>query len=166
MSSWSRRTSVAAVGLTSSLLAASCGPQQIPLEVRFPSTETFLVSRAMRVRIYDLSEGGNCPSLVTAVAGARDPEGVVLFESTDLTPCAVRAGAALPDTGAGLRGFLVEGLDRTGNQTIVAGCTEGEVFTGASLQVSVYPTVRFDDARDADPPGASETVEARCEGGT
>jgi len=166
MRRWATPTSVTALAIASGMLAAGCGPQQVPLEVRFPSTETFLVSRAMRVRIYDLSEGGNCPSLVTAVAGGRDPEGVALFESTDLTPCAVRAGASLPDTGAGLRGFLVEGLDRTGNQTIVAGCTEAEVFTGASLQVSVYPTVRYDDARDADPPGGGETVEARCEGGT
>jgi len=166
MSRWVTRASAAALAVASSVLAAGCGPQQIPLEVRFPSTETFLVSRAVRIRIYDLSEGGNCPSLVTAVAGARDPEGTVLFESAGLTPCTVRAGAAIPDTGAGLRAFLVEGLDQNGNQTIVAGCTEAEVFTGATLQVAVYPTVRYDDAYDADPPAAGETVESRCMGGT
>lgn len=160
------RAIAAALALASGVLTAGCGPQQVPLEVRFPSTETFLVSRAMRIRIYDLSEGGNCPSLVTAVAGARDPEGTVLYESTDLTPCAVRAGATIPDVGAGLRAFLVEGLDQTGNQTIVAGCTEAEVFAGATLQVAVYPTVRYDDAYAADTPASGETVESRCGGGS
>ena len=147
-------------------LSVGCGPQRVPLDIRFPSTETFLVSRALRVRIYDLTEGGSCSALVTAVASGRDPEGTVLFESSDLTPCAARAGASIPDVGGGLRAFLVEGLDINGNETVVAGCTEGEVFTGASIEVSVYPTVRYDAAYLADMPAAGETVESRCGGGT
>ena len=73
-------------------------------------------------------------------------------------------GVAIPDVGGGLRAFLVEGLDSTGNQTILAGCTEGEVFAGGRLEVALYPTARYQDAYDADMPTPGETVESRCGG--
>lgn len=152
-------------GLCASALASGCSAQRVPLDIRFPSTETFLVSRALRIRVYDLTDGGSCAALVTAVASGRDPDGEVVFESTDLTPCAARAGASIPDPGGGLRAFLVEGLDINGNETVVAGCAEAEVFTGARIDVAVYPTVRYDAAYLADMPGAGETVESRCGGG-
>jgi hypothetical protein len=38
-------TSVFALGL-------GCGPTSVPLEISFPSTETFLVARSVHIRIY------------------------------------------------------------------------------------------------------------------
>jgi hypothetical protein len=146
--------------------ASGCGPQLVPLLVRFPSTETFLVTRSVRIRIYDVAEAGGCPGLVTAVSGGRNPGAVALYESEGLTACAVRAGVSIPDVGGGARAFLVEGLDRSGNQTILAGCTEGEVFAGARVAVSLYPTGRYQAAYDTDTPAAGETAESRCGGGS
>jgi hypothetical protein len=145
-------------------LLGGCGPQRIPLDVRFPSTETFLVTRDMRIRIYDAAEVEGCSALVTAVAGGRDPGVPTLYESENLNACSVRAGVSIPDVGGGARAFLVEGLDRNGNQTILAGCTEGEVFSGARLEVALYPTTRYQDAYEADVPAAGETAESRCGG--
>ncbi len=147
-----------------SIFAASCGPQRVPLNVRFPSTETFLVSRSMRIRIYELEET-SCATLVTAVSNGRDPSASPLWESDELTPCTVRAGVSIPDVGGGLRGFLVEGLDSNGNNTILAGCSEAEVFAGGRIDVAIYPTSRYDAAYRADMPG-SEEIADRCGGGS
>lgn len=144
----------------------ACGPQVVPLDVRFPSTETFLVSRAMRIRIYELDVETTCASLVTAVASGRDPGAAPLWVSGELTPCDVRAGASIPDVGGGARGFLVEGLDLTGNNTILAGCAEDEVFTGNRIEVALFPTSRYQAAYDADRPLAGEEVRDRCGGGS
>jgi hypothetical protein len=154
-----------ALGLGAIGLSA-CGPQRVPLLLRFPSTETFLVTRGVRIRIYDVADSGGCPALVTAVSGGRDPSGSELYQSDELTACAVRAGVSIPDVGGGARAFLVEGLDRSGNQTILAGCTEGEVFSGGRVDVSLYPTARYQDAYEADVPAAGETAESRCGGGS
>lgn len=152
-----------ALGVVSSLVA-SCGPQLVPLDVRFPSTETFLVSRSMRIRVYALDET-SCAALVTAVSNGRDPEVTPLWEGDGITPCQVRAGVAIPDVGGGQRGFLVEGLDQTGNNTILAGCAEGEIFSGNSIDVAIYPTSRYDAAYQSDMPG-SESIAQRCGGGS
>ncbi|GAB4198842.1 MAG: hypothetical protein OHK0013_08430 [Sandaracinaceae bacterium] len=165
-----RRARLAAfVGLSvvvATLGLAACGPQLVPLLVRFPSTETFLVTRGVRIRIYDAAEAGGCPALVTAVSGGRDPGSRALYESEGLTACAVRAGLSIPDVGGGARAFLVEGLDRSGNQTILVGCTEAEIFVGGRIEVSVYPTARYQRAYEADMPATGETAESRCGGGS
>ncbi|MBN8615744.1 MAG: hypothetical protein J0L92_34430 [Deltaproteobacteria bacterium] len=142
-----------------SMMLASCGPQQVPLDVRFPSSETFLVSRSMRIRVYALEET-SCPALVTAVSNGRDPGLDPLWESAAVTPCQVRAGITIPDVGGGRRGFLVEGLDSNGNNTILAGCADGEIYSGSRIDVAIYPTTRYDAAYDADPP--TEEISARC----
>jgi hypothetical protein len=145
--------------MLASILLASCGPQQVPLDVRFPSSETFLVSRSMRIRVYALEET-TCPALVTAVSNGRDPGLDPLWESEAVTPCRVRAGITIPDVGGGRRGFLVEGLDSNGNNTILAGCADGEIYSGSRIDVAIYPTSRYDAAYDADPP--SDEISARC----
>ncbi len=150
-----------------SCVLASCGGQQVPLVLRFPSTETFLVSRAVRIRVYEIDEAREttCATLVTAISNGRDPDVEAIYDSDALSPCAVRAGATVPDVGAGLHGFLVQGLDSTGNETILAGCVEGEIYGGASLEVDLYPTSSYADAYLADPPG-SESIMSRCGGGS
>lgn len=149
--------------MAGSIFVASCGPQRVPLDVRFPSTETFLVSGSMRIRIYELEET-SCASLVTAVSNGRDPSTTPLWESDELTPCTVRAGVSIPDVGGGQLGFLVEGLDSNGNNTILAGCSEAEVFSGGRIDVAVYPTSRYDAAYRASMLG-SESIAQRCDGG-
>jgi hypothetical protein len=146
-------------------LGLGCGPASVPIQISFPSTETFLVTRSMRVRIYAIDATTTCASLVTAAVNGRDPEGELLFETADLSPCDVRAGRAIPDVGGALRGFLVEGLDSTGNNTILAGCSEDEVHAGARVTVALFPTSRYDAAYQADMPAAGENIEDRCRGG-
>ncbi len=149
-------------GLLLAAVAAACGPQIVKLSIRFPSTPTFLVARSMRIRVYPLDET-SCASLVSIVANNRSPETEPLYALDGIPTCDVRAGATLPDPGEGRHAFLVEGLDLTGNQTILAGCTEAEVFSGARLSVDLFPTSRYDAAAIADPPGAV-TPEQRCGG--
>lgn len=162
----SLRIRITAVSLTLAVAFGACAPQPVPLEVRFPSTETFLVTRGVRVRVFDAATvSGGCAALVASVAAMRPPEGNVVLDGRIVSPCELRAGISLPDVGGGRRAFVVEGLDRTGNQTIVAGCTEAEMYAGARIEIAVYPTSRYEAAYLADMPAAGETVESRCGGG-
>lgn len=159
------RRRVLACAISAAGLLAACGPQQVTLSIRFPSTETFLVSRSMRIRVYPLEGDVDCPTLVTAVASSRDPGVVPIYSVEEITPCQVRSGLAVPDVGEGRHAFLVESLGRTGNETILAGCVEGEVYAGGRLSIALYPTSDYDDAFQADMPGTT-SIEQRCGGGS
>lgn len=151
------------IGALGVSLLAACGPQIVTLTIHFPSTDTFLVSRFLRIRVYPASST-SCASLVSTVVNNRSPEVAPIFTRDGITPCEARDGLTLPDPGEGLLSILVEGLDRTGNQTILAGCIEGEVYTDARITVDLYPTGRYAAALSADPPG-STTPDQRCGGG-
>lgn len=144
---------------------AGCSPQRVPLELRFPSTETFLVTQSLRVRVFPVSATVACASLMnTVMSGGTLDDGAVL-DRADLDPCEVRAGLSLPDVGGGLHAFVVEGIDRSGNSTILAGCSEDEVYAGTSIAVALSPTDAYQTAYEESPPDDTETVVTRCGGG-
>ncbi len=156
---------LACVGALTLFGLGACGPQRVPLDVRFPSTETFLVARTMRIHIYASDATTSCASIVNAVSNGRAPDATPIHQTDEISACAVRAGLALPDPGAGPHLFLVEGLDRTGNATILAGCAQAEVYSGSRVEVSVYPTSAYEAAYEADTPASGEDLDSRCGGG-
>ncbi|MBX7191099.1 MAG: hypothetical protein K1X94_03525 [Sandaracinaceae bacterium] len=139
----------------------ACAPQSVPLVLRFPSTETFLVTQSLRIRVFDDELG--CASLVNAVTNGTDLTGSVA-DVGGLTPCAVRSGVSVPDVGPGQHAFLVEGLDAMGNVTILAGCARHEVFAGAQIEVDLYPTTNYDAEYHRAPPD-NVPLDQYCGGG-
>ncbi len=136
--------------------------QSLPLELRFPSTNTFLVATEVRIRVYDTS-ASSCPQLVTAVSGGSMAPGTALSSVTYPT-CSAYAGAAVPDPGSGRRSILVEALNRNGTATILVGCTEAEAYPGAPpITVALYPTSNYATELVANPPVG--TIADRCGGG-
>ena len=136
--------------------------QSLPLEIRFPSTNTFLVATEVRIRVYDTS-ASSCPQLVTAVRGGSMASGTELSNVT-YAACDVYTGAVVPDPGSGRKSMLVEALDRNGTATILVGCTEAEAFPGAPpISVSLYPTRGYAAELAANPPMGN--IAARCGGG-
>lgn len=159
------RRALGVVGALALTGLGACGPQRVPLDIRFPSTETFLVARTMRIHIYARDATTSCASVVNAVSNGRAPDATPIYETDETSSCAVRTGLALPDPGAGPHLYLVEGLDRTGNATILAGCVQAEVYGGSRVEISVYPTSAYQAAYAADTPEAGEDIDSRCGGG-
>jgi len=136
--------------------------QTLPLEIRFPSTNTFLVATEVRIRVYDTS-ASSCPQLVTAVSGGSMASGMDLSNET-YAACDVFRGAAVPDPGSGRKSVLVEALNRNSTATILIGCTEAEAYPGAPpIAVALYPTDNYAVELAANPP--TGTIASRCGGG-
>jgi hypothetical protein len=147
--------------LTLAVLLAACSPAQVPFSVVFPSEETFVVTSTMRVRVFPAA-ASTCPSLVGRASRDIDISEAALFDRTQIDPCAFRAGISLPDTGSGDRLFLIESFDDRGN-TILVGCSQDEVYGGASVTVNISTTDRYPMARMENP--STQTAAERCAGG-
>lgn len=143
------------------VLLAACSPAQVPFRVVFPSQETFVTTTTMRVRVFR-ADTSTCPTLVGLASRGIGISDATLFDGNQLEPCMFRSGISLPDTGAGERLFLVESLDTSAN-TILVGCSQSEVFGGASVTVNLSPTDRYPAARLMNP--TMETAAERCGGG-
>ena len=143
---------------------ASCAPAQVPFQVVFPSEETFVVTNTVNVFAFRVPEGGGlaCANLVALSASGIGLPDDALVRRENLQPCALRSGIALPDPGGGPRLFVVEGLVLSGN-VILVGCTQGEVYGGATVSVNLSTTTRYAAAFAANP--TRETADDHCGGG-
>ncbi|MCS6857922.1 MAG: hypothetical protein NZM37_09435 [Sandaracinaceae bacterium] len=145
------------------LALTGCAPKKVALEVAFPSAETFLVTQAIRVRVFVPNQTSTCAALVNDAIGGRMPMEQLVYDINDLTPCSVRSGAKIPDPGGGRKLFLVEGLDMMRNTTLLIGCSEGEIHgKSTAIRVRLYPTQNYDRAYRQNPPQPEETPETRC----
>ena len=144
------------------LMLASCAPAQVPFRVVFPSEETFVVSNTVHVRAFVAAEPMTCAVLVATVAGGLGVSALPSFDRDGINPCDFDRGVAFPDVGAGQKLFLVEALDEAGS-TILAGCTQAEVYGGASITVNLSTTSRYQAVFAANPP--TQTAAERCAAG-
>ncbi len=115
----------------------------VPVQLVFPSTGAFDASELVRIDVVPLAPDalGTCPELLAAsLVGA--PDGVVYtLEPTDV--CAVQAGIAIPDPGAGAFVFSAQALDGA-NTPVLAGCTVAETYPGGpAVRIELFPTASY-----------------------
>ena len=140
--------------------ATACGSPTVPLDLRFPSQTTFLVTRTVRVDVVALDSAslGRCPELLAA----RTLDATLSVD--DLAPCDVRRGLDLPDPGPGAHAFIVRARAAS-NAVILEGCTVAEAYPGAApIEVTLYPTGDYATAAAAMPPPPGATVDSICAG--
>lgn len=136
----------ALLGPVAALLASSCAPAAVIVEMNFPTTAAFNHSEQGRLRIFRLQpdELGACPRLLDGLPTANFPSEIELAFDSELTSvCAFQGGAGVPELEQGPHAYVVE-MRSASNDLILTGCRIGEVYAGApNVRVELHPTDQY-----------------------
>lgn len=141
------------VAVTSCVLP-SCRPDPVPVELEFPSTETFLYSELGQLTVFGITIGelGDCPRLVEeALSGSssRAP----LIDTGERSICGFcNGGVSYDDVDEGPRAFVMVVRDAS-NTPLLTGCTTGEIYEDAPpIVINLFITPEYSGVADAPPP--------------
>ena len=146
------------------LLLSGCGLTPVAVDVRFPSSETFLYSDFGRLILYDVEETGlgQCPELVDSTVDAMFGEPVL---DSDWQPiCGFQSGdVKFDDVPPGPHAYVVLSRDEN-NVVLLAGCSVAEAYEDAPpVRVDLYPTDAYAGAI-ADRELTCDNPMTRCNG--
>lgn len=165
-SSWTflPRAPSALLGLGVALagMGTGCNAPEVTYQLRFPSEETFLMSRTARVEIYDGSgEGEQSPDAICRALSAQQPASVTAVAASGARDvCEFLDGLVLRNIDTGRLVFAASAVDAQ-NRTILSGCAVLDLDDDAQtveIQLSTLPN--YPDA----PTPECATVEAKCGG--
>lgn len=146
-------------------LLPCCRPDPVPIELEFPSTDTFLYSELGQLTVFSVTRGelGECPSLVEeSLAGSLTRTPVI--DTGERSICGFcNGGASYDDVAEGPRAFVMVVRDAS-NTPLLAGCTMGEVYEEApSIVINLFITPEYSAVAAAGPPPFSDPIR-KCGG--
>jgi len=139
------RRLVAAVIAIWGLGLLGCRPDPVPIELEFPSTETFLYSDLGQLMVFGLTQEtlGDCPRLVDEVlaGSASDPP---ILDTGERSICGFcNGGVSYDDVAEGARAFVMVARDDA-NTPLLTGCTVGEVYNDApTIVINLFVTDEY-----------------------
>jgi hypothetical protein len=140
--------------------AAGCRPDPVPIELEFPSTETFLYSELGQLAAYPVSSFalGMCSLLVEETLGGSVSE-TPAYDTGSRSICSFcNGGVAWEDVGEGPMAFVMVTRNDS-NALLLAGCTMAEVYEGAGpVVINLYMTPGYDEVAAAGPPEFADPI--------
>lgn len=160
----STRLLVACVVIIGCMLSC-CRPDPVPIELEFPSTETFLYSELGQLTVFSITRGelGECPAIVEeSMAGSltRSP----IIDTGERSICGFcNGGASYDDVAEGPRAFVMVVRDAA-NTPLLTGCTTGEIYEEAPpIVINLFITPEYEGVAAAGPPPFSDPIR-KCGG--
>jgi hypothetical protein len=146
-------------------VVAGCRPDPIPIELEFPSTETFLYSDFGQLMIFEIAPFalGSCSLLVEEALGGSVGQAPA-YDTGSRSICGFcDGGVSWDDIPEGPLAFVMV-TRNDANTLLLAGCTVAEVYEGATpVVINLFMTPDYDDVAAAGPPDFTDPF-SKCGG--